>query len=420
MGQDEDRDDQLRVSSARLLERLQSLGRVGALEGGGVSRLALTEDDRAGRDLVVGWMRELGLEVTIDRIGNVLGVRPGKTGTGAEYERPVLVGSHIDTVATGGLYDGNLGVLAGLEIIAVLNDAGVETARPVGVAFFTNEEGARFAPDMMGSGVHQGSMDLAECLAAVGVDGATVGDELARIGYAGETPCGDVRAAAYFELHIEQGPVLEREGVTIGAVTGVQGISWTEWTFRGVSNHAGTTPMALRSDAGLVATETACFVRRLAREFGGNQVATVGLLKLSPNLINVIPNRVTMTVDLRNTDEALLCEAEARTAAFVAESAGAEGVEFESRRLARFEPVQFDAEVIGRVEAEAHALGHSVMRLPAGAGHDAQMFAPNCPTGMVFVPSVRGISHNIEEHTEPADLEAGANVLLRLVLGAAL
>lgn len=407
----------LRVNLARLCARLEALGRVGALEGGGVSRLALTDDDRAGRDLVVGWMRELGLEVSIDRIGNVVALRPG---AGGERELPVMIGSHIDTVATGGLYDGNLGVLAGLELVAVLDDAGLETVRPVAVAFFTNEEGARFQPDMMGSAVHQGSLDLDVCLAARAADGAAVGDELARIGYAGQAACGELRAANFFELHVEQGPVLERDGITIGAVTGVQGISWTEWSFTGESNHAGTTPMDLRHDAGLVATETACFVRRLALELGGDQVATVGRLELSPNLINVIPNRVTMTVDLRNTDEAVLRAAEARTAAFIAETAGQEGVEVASRSLARFEPVLFDEGVIARVEREAAELGHSVRRLPAGAGHDAQMFQPNCPTGMVFVPSVGGISHNVEEHTEPADLEAGANVLLRLVLDAAL
>ena len=414
---DQPRAGHLRIRMQRLSRRLTALGEVGALEGGGVSRLALTDDDRCGRDLVTGWMRDLGLAVTVDRIGNVLGVRAAADGS---LEQPVLVGSHIDTVATGGLFDGNLGVLAGLELIEVLNDEELRTARPVGVAFFTNEEGARFQPDMLGSGVHQGALELDACLAAVGIDGATVGDELARIGYAGDTPCGELRAATYFELHIEQGPVLEREGFTIGAVTGVQGISWTEWTFEGVSNHAGTTPMNLRADAGLVATEAACFVRRLALELGGDQVGTVGRLELSPNLVNVIANRVTMTIDLRNTDEAVLREAEARTAAFIAETAAAEGVEVASRSLARFEPVLFDEGVIASVEREAADLGHSVRRLPAGAGHDAQMFAPNCPTGMVFVPSVGGISHNVREHTEPSDLEAGANVLLRLVLAAAL
>lgn len=406
----------LSIRLERLSQRLDELARVGALEGGGVCRLALTAADGLGRDLVTGWMRALGLHVTVDRIGNVLGVRPDAKGG---LERPVLMGSHIDTVATGGVYDGNLGVLAGLEVLETLNEHDVRTERPTAVAFFTNEEGARFAPDMLGSGVHQGALDLDECLASAAIDGARLGDELAKIGYAGDEPCGAWRAHRYFELHVEQGPVLEEEGVTIGAVTGVQGISWTEWSFRGVSNHAGTTPMRLRHDAGLVASEVACFVRRLATELGEPQVATVGSLRLSPGLVNVIANDVTMTVDLRNTDDLVLREAEARTAAFVSEVALREGVTVRSRVLARFAPVEFDLGMVALVESTAKELGHSVRRLPSGAGHDAQMFAPNCPTAMIFVPSVGGISHNVQEFTHPRDLEAGANVLLRVVLSSA-
>ena len=404
----------LRIDMARLASRLETLAEIGAIEGGGCCRLALTDDDRAGRDLVTGWMRELGLEVTVDRIGNVVGIRDGRSGG-----PPVMTGSHIDTVRTGGRYDGNLGVLAGLEVIECLNQAGVTTGAPLAVGFFTNEEGSRFAPDMMGSGVHQGALSLETCLAARGIDGAVVGDELARIGYAGDATCGDFRARAFVELHIEQGPVLDREGVTIGAVTGVQGISWTEVELTGVSNHAGTTPMSMRADAGLVAAEMAVFVRRLAREMGGAQVATVGRLELRPNLVNVVANRAVMTIDLRNTDESLLQEAEASTFAHLDEVAAAEGVGVERRSLARFEPVEFDPELVALVETTARALGHSVRRLPSGAGHDAQMFAPNCPTAMIFVPSVDGISHNVREHTEPADLEAGANVLLQVLLGLA-
>jgi N-carbamoyl-L-amino-acid hydrolase len=401
----------LRVDVARLTARLAELAEVGAIEGGGCCRLALSDADRAGRDLVVGWMRDAGLSVSIDRIGNVIGVRAGKTDG-----PPVMTGSHIDTVRTGGRYDGNLGVLGGLEVIACLNDARVVTEHPVAVGFFTNEEGARFAPDMMGSGVHQGALPLDECLQTRGIDGAVVGEELARIGYAGDAPCGDFRARAFVELHIEQGPVLDREGTTIGAVTGVQGISWTEVELTGVSNHAGTTPMSMRTDAGLIAAEMAVFVRRLAREMGGSQVATVGRLELRPNLVNVVANRALMTIDLRNTDEALLREAEAATFAHLDEVAAAEGVDVVQRSLARFEPVEFDPAMVDRVEAHARALGHAVKRLPSGAGHDAQMFAPNCPTAMIFVPSVDGISHNVREHTDTADIEAGADVLLGVLL----
>jgi len=399
----------LRVNGTRLLARLASLAEVGAIDGGGVCRLAFSNEDRAGRDRVVGWMRELGLTVTIDRIGNVLGTRAGR-----EDLPPVILGSHIDTVRTGGKYDGVLGVLAGLEVIERLAEAGIVTRHPIAVGFFSNEEGSRFAPDMMGSAVHQGTLGLDTALATVGIDGATVGDELARIGYAGDTPCGSVRAAAYFELHVEQGPVLEREGFEIGAVTGVQGISWTELTLSGVSNHAGTTPMSMRNDAGHVAAEIACFVHRLAHAYGGAQVATVGHVAFSPNLVNVIPDRVVMTIDLRNTDEAALARAERETFEFAAATAAAEGVTVERRSLARFAPVGFAPEMIDLVEEVARAHGRRVRRLPSGAGHDAQMFAPHCPTTMIFVPSAGGISHNVREHTDPAQLVAGADVLFEV------
>lgn len=399
------------INNNRLLQHINELGRIGALDGGGVCRLALTDEDRQGRDMVVTWMKELGLRTSIDRIGNVIGVRAGR-----REGPPVTIGSHIDTVATGGLYDGSLGVLAGLEVIATLNDADIETAKPVAVGFFTNEEGSRFAPDMMGSGVHQGALDLDEMLAVRGIDGTTVGEELARIGYTGKESVSPFRAQCYFELHVEQGPVLEEQGIEIGAVTGVQGISWSEYQIVGVSNHAGTTPMHMRHDAGYVGAAIAVEARRLANELGGQQVATVGVNALKPNLVNVIANEALVTVDLRNTDDQLLNEAEARMTGFVEQTAQAEGVKVNNRILARFAPVQFDSSMVALVEETAENLGYSVRRLPSGAGHDAQMFAPNCPTAMIFVPSRDGISHNIKEYTEPAHIEAGANVLLHVVV----
>lgn len=401
----------LRVNLDRLLGRIDELARVGAIEGGGVCRLALTDEDKAGRDLVVSWMEKLGLEVSIDRIGNVVALRSGR-----ERGNPVMTGSHIDSVATGGRYDGSLGVLAGLEVIATLNDAEIVTQRPLAVAFFTNEEGARFAPDMMGSMVHQGHISLNASLEATGIDGTNVGENLERIGYVGDVPCGSNRAEAYVELHVEQGPVLEREGTVIGAVEGVQGISWTEVTIRGVSNHAGTTPMALRNDAGYAAGAVTTFVRGLAEELGGDQVATVGAINLTPNLVNVIANKAVLTVDLRNTDAARLKQAETHLHAFLAQLSDREGVEVAHHSLARFEPVSFDSDMVALVEREAEVLGASVRRMPSGAGHDAQSFAPNCPTGMIFVPSVGGISHNVAEHTAPEHIEVGANVLLGVML----
>lgn len=401
----------LHINKERLLQRLDQLAQIGAIPGGGVCRLALTDDDKAGRDLVVSWMRELGLTITIDQIGNVVATRPGQ-----ETGPPVMTGSHIDTVATGGRYDGNLGVLAGLEIIATLNDNNIQTHHPVAVAFFTNEEGARFHPDMMGSWVFRGDFPVEKALASVGIDGTTVGENLERIGYAGTVPCGSQAVKAFVELHVEQGPVLELEGVQIGAVTGVQGMSWTEYTVKGVSNHAGTTPMHLRHDAGYGASAIATAARALALDMGGHQVATVGSIKLTPGLVNVIAKEARLTVDLRNTDEARLQQAEAQMSAKIDAIARAEGLDITSRSLARFEPVVFDPDMIDLVTKTAQRLGISVKSMPSGAGHDAGLIAPMAPTAMIFVPSVNGISHNVKEYTAPKDLENGANVLLKVLL----
>lgn len=405
------RDTAVEIDAERLLGRLAALAEIGAIEGTtGCARLALSDDDKAGRDLVVSWMRDLGLDVRVDAIGNVVGLwcPPGADPSLA----PVVCGSHIDTVATGGRFDGNLGVLAGLEVVETLATAGVSLPRPLAVAFFTDEEGARFSPDMLGSLVYVGGMTVEQARSIGGIDGTTLGAELDRIGYAGPWPCPVVVPHAYVELHVEQGPVLEAEGITIGAVTGVQGISWHELTLTGQSNHAGTTPIALRHDPGYVAAQVAVFVRELAHELGGAQVGTVGKLDLYPDLVNVVAARAVLTVDLRNTDEAVLRDAEERLFAFVDHVAKAEGVAVEWRRLARFEPVAFDDRVVSLVEATARDHGLSVRRMPSGAGHDAQMLARICPAGMVFVPSWRGISHNPAEHTDEADIEAGANVLL--------
>ncbi|HEY8547653.1 MAG TPA: Zn-dependent hydrolase [Acidimicrobiales bacterium] len=398
----------MEISLDRLLGDLASLAEVGSTGDGGNCRLALTDEDAGGRELVVGWMRDLGLEVSVDRIGNVVAVRAGQDPTLA----PVMTGSHIDTVRTGGRYDGTLGVLAGLEVCRTLDDAGVTTRRPLAVAFFTDEEGSRFAPDMLGSLVYVGGLGLEDALDVVGIDGARLGDELERIGWAGEAPVPGPVPYAFVELHIEQGPVLEKEGVAIGAVTGVQGISWREIELAGQSNHAGTTPMRDRRDPAYVAAQIVTYVRRLAREYDGLR-GTVGRLRLHPDLVNVVPATATLTVDLRHVDDQVLTTAEGELTQFVADTAAREDVRVVAgRSLARFAPIGFDETVIGLVERSARARGLSVRRLPSGAGHDAQMLARVCPTGMIFVPSHDGISHNPAEHTDPGDLAAGANVLL--------
>ena len=399
---------QLAINGPRLMRQLEQLAEIGRTETNACCRLALTDDDKLGRDLVVGWMKELGMAVTIDPIGNIFGTRAGSRPDLA----PVMTGSHIDTVRTGGAYDGNYGVLAGLEVVATLNEAKQQTQRSLVVGVFTNEEGARFAPDMLGSLVYVGGMPLDEALDLKAIDGPRLGDELARIGYDGKADLGAHKPHAFIELHIEQGPILDIEGVKIGAVENLQGISWQELTIVGQSNHAGTTPMYLRHDAGYVASAIATFVRDLTRKMGGHQVGTIGKIDLIPNLINVIAARATITVDLRNTDEGLLQQAEHALATYLKELEQSEGVTITARRLARFEPVSFDAALADRIAHHAQALGLSQQRMTSGAGHDAQMLARICPTSMIFVPSVGGISHNPAEHTAQEDLIAGANVLL--------
>jgi len=392
------------------MQRIFALAEVGAIDGGGCNRLALTDADRDGRDVVVGWMHDLGLEVAIDAVGNVIGT--WNVGSGAA----VMTGSHIDTVRTGGKYDGNYGVIAGLEVVETCQRAGYTPSRPLQVAFFTDEEGARFAPDMLGSLVYAGGMPTEVAHDVVGIDGARLGDELERIGYLGYVPCPGVAPHAFVEVHVEQGPLLEVNGVRIGAVTGVQGISWQEVTIQGQSNHAGTTPMHLRRDPAYAAAELTVFVRSLANRYGGNQVCTVGKVDLHPNLTNVVPSRAALTLDVRNTDEAILQKAEQEIADFCGELANRENVTITRRSLVRFEPVTFDDRVIDIVESAARARGNTVQRMPSGAGHDAQMIARMAPTAMIFVPSHKGLSHNVAEHTDEADLVAGANVLLDVML----
>jgi N-carbamoyl-L-amino-acid hydrolase len=403
----------LNINIARIEQKIRQLGAIGALPGGGVSRLALTDEDKAARDWLLSCMKQLQLDIRIDELGNMFGIRPGKTDG-----PPVMVGSHLDTVGTGGLYDGSLGVLAGLEIVEVLNEHNITTEKPFAVANFTNEEGVRFTPDMMGSHGFSQPGTVSTLLDAPAVDGsgATVKSELQRIGYAGKVPCGSFAVDTFLELHIEQGPVLETEGIQIGAVEMVQGIYWTEYLIEGVANHAGTTPMPLRRDAGLVAAQLASFVRELAFTLGGNQVGTVGLIELHPNLINVMAEKARIIVDQRNTDEASLAQAQILLDKKVAELAKAEEVKVQKKELVRFPPVQFDPGLVKQIKNSARQLGFSVQQMPSGAGHDAQMMAAACPTAMIFVPSVGGISHNIKEFTKLEDIERGCQVLLNVVL----
>jgi N-carbamoyl-L-amino-acid hydrolase len=403
------------LDARQLLAQIRALGTVGGeARGEGRTRIALTDADRAGRDQLVQWMRELELDVRVDRIGNIFGMLHAATRQGDE--QPLMIGSHIDTVRNAGALDGCYGVLSGLAVARAWRAAGVAPPRAIVVAAFTNEEGVRYQPDMMGSLVHAGGLALRDALDAVGTDGTRLGDELARIGYAGELEPGAIVPREYLELHVEQGPVLEAEGRSIGVVENLQGISWQRITVRGTANHAGTTPMRLRHDAGYAAAAVVAFLReQVAAPSGGTTLATVGSLRFDPDVINVIPRMAVFTIDLRDPDEQRLQAAERRLAGFLAELARREGVEIETGRLARFEPVVFDAGLAAEIESSAKQLGFAAQRMTSGAGHDAQMIARIAPAAMIFVPSRAGISHNPREHTDDAQLVQGAQVLLDVV-----
>lgn len=403
------------LDTAKLLEQLRELGAIGHdAAQGGRTRIALTDEEKAGRDLLVRWMRELDLEVRVDQIGNIFGVLHAEHPEG--MTQPLMMGSHIDTVRNAGALDGCYGVLAGLAVVRAYRQAGLRPARAIVVAAFTNEEGVRYQPDMMGSLVYAGGMDVQAALNTVGTDGTRLGDELARIGYAGDMAPGAIVPREYIELHIEQGPVLEAEGKLIGVVESLQGISWQKVTITGVANHAGTTPTRLRHDAGYAAAACVAFLReQVVGAAPETTLATVGSLRLEPDLINVIPRRATFTVDLRDPDEQRLQAAERRLADFLATLAEREGVTVETEQLVRFEPVVFDAALADRIQAAAQRRGLPHRRMTSGAGHDAQMLARIAPSAMIFVPSRGGISHNPREHTDDDQLALGAQVLLDVV-----
>jgi N-carbamoyl-L-amino-acid hydrolase len=399
------------INKERLWGLVQKLAEKGAIAGGGVCRLALSDADKEGRDLVVGWMRGLGLTVRMDQVGNIMGTRPG-----LKDELPVVVGSHLDTVSTGGLLDGAYGVLAGLEVVNTLNDFNIETERPVMVMAFTNEEGARYTTVMMGSKAFCGELSVEEVWAIKGLDGSRVGEELHRIGYAGDLACGVLRPCAYLELHVEQGPMLERAGLQIGIVEAITGVTWLEITIRGVSNHAGTTPMDARHDPGLVASRIVSRLPELASSIGPDQRLTCGRFSLAPGAVNVIPQEAVFTVDLRNGDEDALQEAERRLIQWIHETAAQVGTTASIRSMGRTPPVRCASPLVKAIERSAKDLGYPFLRMLSGACHDAQIMASVCPAAMIFIPSRGGISHSPAEYSSPDDLQRGANVLFRAVV----
>jgi N-carbamoyl-L-amino-acid hydrolase len=401
----------MQIDRKRLEQSIEELGAIGATPRGGLTRVALTDEDRRGRDWLVARMRELGLHISIDRMGNIFGERPG-----AEPLPAVMMGSHADSVPTGGRYDGQLGVLCALEVLRTLHDGRVRTRHPVTLVIFTNEEGARFQPAMMASGVMAGKISLEDAYNARDKDGLRLVDELERIGYLGPEPCVPRPLRAYLELHIEQGPFLEEEGLAVGVVEGIVAIAWSRLTIHGVQDHAGPTPMRIRHDALVAAAEVVTGVRRIATEIGGDLVTTVGNLTVHPNIVNAIPGRVTLSIDMRDPRGETLDRALPMIDRVVREACEREGVRYDLEHYWRVPATPFDPEVVATVERAARTTGARYRRILSGAGHDAQYMAALGPTGMIFVPSHDGRSHCEEEFTPMDDIEHGANTLLRAAL----
>ncbi|MCH8202843.1 MAG: Zn-dependent hydrolase [Proteobacteria bacterium] len=402
----------IRIDGGRLWHSLMEMAKIGATEKGGVKRLALTQVDKEGRDLFVRWCKEAGCTIRIDKVGNIFAHRAGRNGNLA----PVITGSHLDSQPTGGKFDGAYGVLAGLEVLRTLNDFDYQTERPLEVAVWTNEEGSRFAPGMIASGAFAGVFDLDFALSLKDPEGKSFGDELERIGYAGNSEVTGHDVHAYIEVHIEQGPILEAEDKTIGIVTDAQGQRWYEVVLEGVESHAGPTPMDSRHDALLGAGRVVDLVNRVGLDHAPLACATVGMLEVYPNSRNVIPGRVFLTVDLRHPDDEVLAQMDRKMrhgAAAIAENIG---LACEIEQISYCRPVRFEDSCIKAVRNAAEKCGYSTRDMVSGAGHDACHLAAVAPTSMIFIPCIDGISHNEIEDAKPEWITAGANILLHALL----
>ncbi len=402
----------LRINGTRLWDSLMEMAHIGATDKGGVRRLALTDPDRQARDLFMSWCEQAGCTLSVDEIGNIFARRPGRDST----MPPILCGSHLDSQPSGGKFDGAYGVLAALEIVRTLNDAQIQTPAPIEICAWTNEEGARFAPAMMGSGVFSGALDPDAVGATVDLEGKTVAGELERIGYRGNTPVGGRPVGAYFEAHIEQGPILEAESKTIGVVTGGQGIRWYDIRLSGQDAHAGPTPMNTRRDALLAAARLTVEVNAIGLDQGPDGRCTVGTAHVQPNSRNVIPGTVDISVDIRHPQELPLeSMAKALHEACLAIQSDS-GVDIKVEEIWACPPQAFDSDCIEAVRQAAKAGGYSYRDIVSGAGHDAIYLSAIAPTGMVFIPCENGISHNEIENISAADAEAGCNVLLHAIM----
>ncbi len=406
---------ELRVNAKRLQDSLEAMAQIGATPGGGVHRLALSDEDKQARDLFVRWLGELDLEITVDEMGNIFGKRAGKK----NHLAPVMVGSHIDSQPGGGRFDGILGVMGALEALRTMQARGIETERPIVIVAWTNEEGCRFAPAMLGSGVWAGAIDLEWAYNRTDQNGRRFEDELRRIGYLGTAAGRKWPVHAYYEYHIEQGPILEKTGKTIGVPKGIVSLHWYDIQLEGEANHAGTTPMEGRQDALCAAAEMILQVNGLPGRMEGEMVATVGELRNYPNSRNVIPGRVRFTVDIRSWDDDLALRAGAAMHGKFEDIAHRRGCRIQFEEIWGVEHSPFDAKLVQQVLDIAAELAYPSLPMVSGAGHDASYMNQTAPTAMIFVPSIGGKSHVEAEETGWEDCAAGADVLLHSILRSA-
>lgn len=405
----------LRVNGERLRQSLEAMAKIGATPGGGVQRLTLSDEDKQARDWFVGWLKEIDLAVSIDEMGNIFGRRAGLEDTLS----PVLSGSHVDSQPKGGRFDGILGVMGALEVMRTLEENKIQTRRPVAIVDWTNEEGSRFAPAMVSSGVWAGALERDWAYDRTDLNGLRFEDELKRIGYKGELPAKAWPVHAYYEYHIEQGPMLERTGKRIGAPKGILCLHWYDIYLEGEANQVGPTPMEGRHDALCAAAEMILAVNHLPAKMGGNMVATVGEIQNHPNSRNIIPDKVHFTVDIRSWDDDLALRAWDDLRAEFEALAANRGCPIRIEETWRVEHSPFDEGLVQRVLDTAENLGYSSLHMVSGAGHDASYLNQIAPTAMIFVPSIGGRSHVEVENTTWEDCEAGANVLLHCMLQSA-
>jgi N-carbamoyl-L-amino-acid hydrolase len=402
----------LRVNGDRLRQTLEEMAKIGGTPGGGVQRLTLSDEDKQARDLFVSWLKEMNLEIIIDEMGNIFGKRPGRNND----LPPVMTGSHIDSQPKGGRFDGILGVMGGLEVMRTIHENNIETERPFIVVDWTNEEGSRFAPAMVASGVWAGKLDRDWAYARTDINGKKLGDELERIGYKGAVPCKSFPLHAYYEFHIEQGPMLERESKTIGIPKGILCLHWYDIFLEGTANQVGPTPMEGRNDALCAAAEMILKVNELPGKMGGNMVATVGEIHNHPNSRNIIPDRVHFTVDIRSWDDDLAVRAWEEVAKDFEAIARRRGCPLKMDITWRVEHTPFDEKLVAYIDQAADELGYDKLHMVSGAGHDASYMTMVGPTAMIFVPSIGGRSHVEVENTTYEDCAAGADVLLNCIL----